>query len=308
MIAVADRDPAQLKRVTDSWPHVEGTTDYRKLLNRDDIDAFVVATPTRTHFAIVKDCLEAGKHVLCEKPLTITEQESKALVELAALKQRVLMTGHIFLFNPGILKLAEMLALGEIGEVRYFYSKRTNLGPFRNDVNAAFDLASHDISIMNFLIGDVPVAVNAVGQSYLQADVEDVVFITLTYPNKIFAHIHVSWLDPKKVREITVVGSEKMATWNDLATLGPVTVFSKNVNTGHDLLDYGQFQLAVREGEIRIPYVKNEQPLRVQAEHFLDCILKNSECISDGISGLQVARVLSAIDVSLKNGGQLIPL
>jgi len=218
----SDTDEGRLRQMQSMFPGILTYTDYHNILKDDEIDAVIVATPTATHFTIVRDALKNKKDVLCEKPMTINVAESKELVELSKEMNLILMVGHVFLFNKGIQKLRELIADGVLGRIHYLYCTRTNLGPIREDVNAVFDLASHDIYICSYLLNSYPVKLIAKGEDFLQTGVEDVAFISLSYPKKILANIHVSWLDPKKVRQITVVGDLKMAVWNDMNPAEPI--------------------------------------------------------------------------------------
>ena len=210
------------------------------------------------------------------------------------------MVGHVFLFNPGIVELKKLIDAKEIGDIHYLHAQRTNLGPVRQDVNAVYDLASHDLSIFNFLLNSKPKVLSATGKCYLQKTVEDVAFISLEYPGNILAHIHVSWLDPKKVRQITVVGRKKMMTWDDLSLSGPVEIYSKHVEPDPFYSDFGQFNLLVKEGEVRIPYVKNIEPLKLQADHFVECILNRKKPLADAENALQVVQTLEEVQTLLK--------
>lgn len=300
--AVADPDANRLQSVGQMYPQVRLLNDYRALLELD-LDVIVVATPTRTHYTIAKEAIERGKHVLVEKPLCRTVTEGEDLVRVARERGVVLMVGQVFLFHNGILKLKEFLEFGDLGKIYYIGSTRTNLGPIRQDVNAVYDLASHDIAIFNFLLGARPHEVSAVGEAFLQKGIEDIAFISLRYPNDVLARVHASWLDPRKVREITIVGDKKMVTWDDLAVLGTVQVFDKGVVRDAYYEDYGHFQLLAREGDITIPRIKFEEPLKNQARYFLRAIQKGKVDVSDGESGLDVVRTLEAIQHSLKERG-----
>src|SRR5262245_4017651 len=293
--AIADPDPRRLQSARQSHPAVRRLADHRELLAQDSVDAVVVAAPTRMHYQIARDALEAGKHVLVEKPLCLTTLEGEELVRLARQRDVVLMVGQVFLFHNGLLKVKELLDAGEPGKLYYIGSTRTNLGPIRQDVNAVYDLASHDVSIFNWLLGSRPLTVSAVGEAFLQEGIEDIAFISLRYPNDVLARIHASWLDPKKVREITIVGASKMITWDDLAPLGTVQVFDKSVVRDTYYADYGHFQLLAREGDITIPRVQLEEPLRKQARCFLSAIRNGRAEVSDGESGLEVVRTIEAI-------------
>ena len=300
VVAFADTSEKRLAAVGEIFPHVRRFKDHRALLADAGVDAVVVVTPTRTHFAIVSDALSAGKHVLCEKPLCTGPQEGEQLVALAKSKGLMLMVGHVFLFNPGILKVKELVDAGEVGEVRSLSAIRTNLGPVRSDVNAAWDLASHDIAIFNWLLGSEPVEVQAMGAAFLQPGIEDVVNIAMKYPGNVLASIQCSWLDPKKVRQITLVGSKRMITWDDLALSNPVAVYEKAVETNREVGDYGEFlRLSMLDGDVRLPKVKPEEPLRVQAQAFIAAMCNGRATVSDGAFGLGVVRTLERVQRDL---------
>jgi predicted dehydrogenase len=302
VVAVADLRAERLARIKAQAPGVRTFEDAGEMLEAAAPDAVVVSTPTTTHYAVVRQALEAGKHVLSEKPLCSTVEQADEVVRLADEHGLRLMVGHVFLFNRGILKLKEMIDAGEFGRLYYLFSRRTNLGPIRSDVNAVADLASHDISIYNHLLGAAPLEVSAVGKAFLRPSIQDVSVITLQYPGEVIASIHVSWLDPKKVREMTVVGDKRMAIWDDLATLGPVMLFDKGV-TRREYADFGEFQLLAREGDVTVPRVPREEPLRAQARAFLDGLAAPGRMPSDGRVGADVVRVLAAIDQSMAAGG-----
>ncbi|MGQ9896271.1 MAG: Gfo/Idh/MocA family protein [Acidobacteriota bacterium] len=303
VVAAADISRSNLERVERAYPALALFEDYRRMLAETDIHAVVISTPTNTHYAIVRDALLADKHVLVEKPLCRTTEEGEELVALAAERNRLLMVGHVFLFNRGILKLKEYLQFGDLGQIYTMVSTRTNLGPIRKDVNAVYDLASHDIAIFDFLTDTTPVEVSASGAAYLQSGVEDLAFITLRYPNDVLAHVHVSWLNPRKVREITVVGNKKMLVWDDLAAIGPLCIYDKGVIREPYYEDYGQFQLLAREGDISIPRIPLEEPLKAQTRYFLDSLRRGHLTVSDGKSGLAVVRTIEAIQASLTQRG-----
>jgi len=308
VVAAADLQESRLRALAPSHPQTAFVRDPGAVFERKDVDAVVIATPTQTHFRLTRAALAAGKDVLCEKPLTLAATDSRRLVAMARSRRRILMVGHVFLFNPGILWLKNYLDSGGVGRILYVHATRTNLGPIRSDVNAAFDLASHDISIVNFLLGSLPLAVNATGQSYLSPHVEDVAFLSLIYPGEILTNLHVSWLDPKKVREITVVGEKRMIVWNDLSAEGPITVYDKGVIREPYYSDYGEFNLRVRQGEITIPHVKQYEPVRAQAAHFVQCLKERCAPRSDGEGGLAVVRVLEAVNRSLAASGRRVAL
>jgi len=298
--ACADPDPERIDTLRESWPGVRPYADHRQMLREAELDAVAVATPTQLHYAIVKDALLAGRHVLCEKPLCVEVNEAVELVELARRRRLILMVGHVFLFNPGIVRLKKLVQAGEAGRLYYLRALRTNLGPVRCDVNSVFDLATHDISIFNYLLDAVPESVSAVGGRFIQPSLEDVASISLHYPNNVLAHILVSWLDPKKLREIVVVGDKRMLTWDDLAPIGPIMIYDKGLDCPPAYADYGQFQLLMREGDIMIPRVKLEEPLKKQNQFFLQCIRKARLPMNDGAFAVNVVRVLRAVTESLR--------
>ena len=309
VVAVADVDQERVGRIRTRFPHVRGETDYRRVLDDPAIDAVVVATPTGSHHAIIRDALPAGKHVLCEKPLCLTVADGEELVALAGQHQRVLMVGHVFLFNPGILKLKELVDAGELGSLYYLSANRVNLGPVRSDVNAAHDLASHDISIFNWLLGSTPHTVSATGASYLQTGFEDVVMVTLKYPWGVMAHIQASWLDPKKVRHITVVGDQRMLTWNDLDLATPIAIYDKGVDVREGFRDFREFlRVSLRDGDVRLPKVASGEPLEIQDRAFVGAVIRGEASRSDGAFGLDVVRVLEAVDTSLRLGGSPVSI
>lgn len=304
----ADVDKNRLKAIKDLYPHVATTADYKDILKSKDIDAVCVASPTATHYEFAKEALEQGKHVLCEKPLSLEPEECRKLKELAGKKKKVLMVGHVFLFNTGVNKLKEYLKAGELGRIYYAYSIRTNLGPFRYDVNALWDLAPHDISIFNYLFDSSPVTVSARGQKSLGTKLEDLGFVTLEYPENIMVNVHVSWIDPRKVRQITIVGDKKMVVWDDLDNMGPVKLFDKHVEKMEKYYaTYGEFKLLTREGDMTIPKILPSEPLKNQAKYFLDCIENNAQPeLADAGKARDVVKTLCAVQESISKKGACV--
>lgn len=301
---LSDERLSAMKRL---YPNIKTTKNYKDILS-SDVDAVCIASPTNTHFLITKEALEANKHVLCEKPLTLKPEESLILKDLAQKRKKVLMVGHIFLFNPGIIWMKKYIASGELGDIYSAYAIRTNLGPFRYDVNAMWDLAPHDISILNYLFDRSPINVSARGQKCLGNSMEDLAFATLEYPNNLLANVHVSWLDPKKVRQITIVGSKRMLVWDDLDNIGPIKVYDKHVEKTSTFYEtYGEFQLLSREGSITIPQIGMGEPLKAQAQYFLNCIEKNEPpVLADAQKGFDVVKTLCAIEESMKQNGACV--
>ncbi len=267
-------------------------------------DAIVIATPTETHYSLSKAALLAGKHVLVEKPLAARLDQAQDLVAIARRERRLLAVGHVFLFNNGIRAVKSLIDRGELGSIRYIFSSRTNLGPFRSDVNALWDLGSHDVSIFNYWLGAEPIQVTACGTSYLNPNVEDVVVANFAYPNQVQACVHASWLNPQKVREITVVGERQMVVWNDMDLNEPVRIYHKSVDVerGPGYADsFGAFRMLVRSGDVVIPKIDAAQPLDAECQHFLDCIEGKSQPINDGEVGLRVVAALEAAQNSMRN-------
>jgi predicted dehydrogenase len=308
VVGVADAREERLKAAAEQFEGIGTSPTHRDLIARYDLNAVVVATPTSTHAPIIRDALDAGLHVLCEKPVCSTVEDARDIASRADKSGLIVMVGHVFLFNSGIRKLRELIEKSELGTVRYLTARRTNLGPIRDDVNAAWDLASHDISIMSYLLNAHPLQVSAVGQGYLDRPLQDVAFLTLTYPDGVLANVHVSWLDPVKVREITAVGTTKMVVWNDLSSTGPIHIFDKGVVRGRRYSDFGDFQLLARQGDVTIPHVPMEEPLRAQARHFVNALGIGSNGVSDVRFGLGVVKVLAAADQSMLQGGVPVPV
>jgi predicted dehydrogenase len=264
----------------------------------------VVATPATTHHAIVRQCLEAGKHILSEKPLTINIEHAEELLQLADESGKVLMVGHTFLYNSGIRKMKELIDQEDFGALYYLHATRTNLGPIREDVNVVWDLASHDVSIFNYLLGAQPTHVSAVGSQLLGNSHHDVAFITLTYPGGVIGNIHVSWADPNKVREVVVVGSTKRIVFDDTNNMERIRVFEKGVAPSpQEAASFGEYHLLIRDGDIISPRLVTSEPLKNQGLHFVECIREGKKPLSDGANGRDVVRVMVAIDQSLNERG-----
>lgn len=303
VVRICDASDARLHAAQKFLRGVAVTKNSGEVTQAADVDAVVVATPTGTHYELVKAALASGKDVLCEKPLARTAAECRELAGLAAARSRVLMVGHVFLYNAGVLHLKADLDRGELGRVYYMDAVRTNLGPVRSDVGAIYDLASHDISIFNFLLGAPPLEVSATGQSVLQQGVEDVGFLTLRYPGNVVCHAHTSWLNPRKVRQLTIVGDHKMAVWDDMNNLEPIRYYDKGVVADH-YSSFGEFHMILRDGQITIPKVKMSEPLQRQDTEFLDCVRTRRQPAADALLGASVVRVMEAAMESLRNHGR----
>jgi len=298
-----DKDETRLRKIGEAHPQVPLTLRYEELLQDEELDALAIATPAIQHYPMAKAALEAGKHILVEKPLATEKAEAQELIELAKARSRVLMVGHLLLYHPGVKKLKQIIQAGELGELYYIYSTRVNLGQVRREENALLSFAPHDISVILYLLDSHPVEVSAIGKDYLQEGVEDVVFLTLRFPSGALAHCHVSWLDPHKIRKFTVVGSKKMAVFDDMESAEKIRVYDKGVDYRPHFSSFGEF-LSLRSGDIYIPRVEMREPLQIECQHFLDCIERGERPLSDGQSGLAVLEVIDAARRSLKERGR----
>lgn len=277
------------------------------ILDDPALDAVVVATPARTHYALAHAALSAGKHILVEKPLTMDIEEGERLVALAKQAGLTLMVGHVFEYNPAVAYIKQMIDSGDLGDLFYLYSRRVNLGRLQSDVNALWSIAPHDISIALHLMERMPEAVRCQGASCLNGVVEDVVFLTMFFPDNILCHVHASWLDPSKTREMTVVGSRKMVVYDDVSAEGKLRVYDKGAFRKGDVT-YGDFQYKLHSGDILIPRLDMREPLQVECAHFIDCIRTGNTPLTDGENGLRVLRVLAAGEHSLHNDGEKVHL
>jgi predicted dehydrogenase len=304
VVAVCDLSQNRLQEVKQRFPEVEVTSELDHALQLDGVEAAVVCTQAKTHYDIAWRCLAAGKHVLIEKPITTTAVEAEALIRLAKSKSLILMVGHTFLYNSGVRKVKEYINQAQAGQLYYLYARRTNLGPIRQDVNAMWDLAPHDISIFNYLLDRTPEWVSAVGVRALGNQHEDVGFVSLGYPNGLVGHIHVSWADPNKVREVVIVGSKKRIVFDDLNALERVKIYEKGVTPASpEAASFGEFQFTVRDGDIFSPRVEVSEPLKNQCLHFLECVTQDKQPFTDGQTGIAVVQVMQAIDRSLQHQG-----
>jgi len=301
----ADSSAVRLAQMQRRFPGLRGVADYRAVLDDPAVDAVVVATPTRTHYQIASDALRAGKHVLVEKPMCATVAEAEALAKLAERAGRVVMVGHVFVFNSGIIKLKEMITSGELGGIQYLDAVRTNLGPVRGDVNALFDLGTHDISIFNYLLDAAPVSVSAQGRCITQKKIEDVCFATFHYPGQALAHLHVSWLNPRKVRTITAVGSQKMAHWDDISHEDTLRLYDKGLAEPPYYNSFGEFQYALRSADVHLPAVRRSEPLLDQARAFAAWVLDGVRSGAGAKEGISVVRTLEAASRSMQSGGAM---
>lgn len=303
-----DLDEEKLGRIKNLYPHIEVTKSYQKILDDPELDAVAIATPVHTHFALAKKALEAGKHILVEKPLAQSAGEARELVNLAHMKDRVLMVGHTFLYTAAVRKLKELIDSHELGNILYISSQRRNLGLFQEDINVVWDLAPHDVSVILYLLDEAidkkECDIIATGQSHFISGNEDVAFITLNFCQKIAVNLHLSWLDPLKIRNMTVIGSKKMVVYDDIEALEKIKIYDKGVLGPDPHEGFGEFHLSYRYGDITIPRLRQEEPLKVELSHFLDCITNGKKPLSDGENGYQVVKIVEKINDSLKNGGR----
>ena len=315
---LCDLDTESLTRVAGQYPESKLTSDYSSVLKDSEIDAVVIATPVQTHFELAKSALQAGKHVMVEKPLAQRSEQCRELISLSEDSGLTLMTGHVFIFNAAVRKVKEYIESGELGEIYYIYSQRLNLGRLRQDVNALWNFAPHDLSILCYWLDSKPHQVMARGYSYIQPGIEDVVFMTMDFPGGVGTHIHISWLDPQKVRRMTVVGSKKMVVYDDVSPNARIAVYDSGVTkkqiggatglpeNGLSLGRYesfGEFQLLLRAGDVLIPKLNFVEPLKLECEHFIECIRTGEQPITDGYDGLRVVELLEVAQRSLGQNG-----
>jgi predicted dehydrogenase len=305
---VIDRDPSRREAVALRYPDIRVSDDAAPAIGDPSVDGVVVATPTSTHFDLARRALEAGRHVLVEKPMADNVRDAETLCEIAERCGRILMVGHIFVFNAASQQAKRYLVDGDLGRIYYISMTRTNLGPIRVDVNAAWDLASHDIALASYWLDSEPESVSAMGRDWINPGVEDAIFATLRYPDDVLVHLHASWLHPRKTRDITVVGEKRMLTFDDVSLTEPLRIYDKQVSEErrHPAFvdSFATFRMVVREGDISVPKVPASQPLRNECDHFLDCIESGDVPITDGREGLAVVRTLDAISRSIKDRGR----
>ena len=308
VVWIIDRDAARLADVQARFPDVQVSEEPARAFSDPAVDAVVVATPTSTHFTLAQQALQHSKHVLVEKPLTTKVKQGLGLLELATSQQLVLMVGHVFVYNPGIRKVKEYLDAGHLGKMYYVSMVRTNLGPIRLDVNAAWDLAAHDLSIVNYWLEAEPLSVSAIGGTWINDGIEDAVFATLTYPQGVLVNLHASWLNARKARDITVVGERRMLTFDDMDLNEPLRIYDKqvtDVRTRPTYVDsFASFRASVRKGDITVPKVPLGEPLAAQCAHFLECIVSGKQPFSGGREGIAVVRALEAMQRSIRARGR----
>jgi predicted dehydrogenase len=304
---VCDLDEKKLAQIRAQVPQAKLTRDFDEVLRDDEVRAVVIATTAPSHYKLCKQALEAGKDVYVEKPFVLDIAHAKELNALAKSRGLVLMVGHLLEYHPVVNHLKGMVERKELGDVLYIYSQRVNLGTVRGDENAMWNFAPHDVSVILYLLGKEPTDVSARGQSYLQKGIEDVVFMTMNFNNSAMAHVHVSWLDPHKIRRLTIVGSQKMAVFDDLETAEKLRIYDKGARVNTEYSNFAEY-VGLRFGDIIVPYIKSVEPLQLECRHFLECVQKRQQPRSDGEDGLRVLKVLDAAQRSLADNGAPIPL
>ena len=296
--AVVDLSKERRNFVSSHYPNIQTTDDIEAIINDSDIDGIVIATPVSTHFDLTMKSLHAGKHILVEKPMATKTDQVREISQLARKKELVAMVGHTFLFNSAVRYVKSIIESGELGDIRYIYSQRLNLGRIRDDVDALWNLAPHDISIIQYWLNEPePIKIDKIGMDYVQKGIDDIIFMNITYPNNIMAHIHVSWLDPHKIRKMTVVGSKKMVVYDDIAE-NKVMIYDKGIDRIAVLGEQMDFDNPVtfsfnhRSGEVFIPVIDWVEPLKIEIDHFLKCIQNNIPCITGPEHAEKVVRIL----------------
>lgn len=308
MKLMCDLDPQRLKHLKSLYPEIEGEMDYDHMLNGAGLDAVVIATSVRFHYQMAKASLLAGKHTFIEKPMASSVEECEELNDIARRNGLTLMVGHTFLYSAPVQKIKELVASGEIGDIQYISSRRLNLGLFQKDINVAWDLAPHDLSIVLHIMGDRPLSVNCWGNAHIKPGIEDVTSMSVNFPGERFATIQSSWLDPRKVRDMTIVGTKKMIVYDDVEPLEKIKVYDARVSTPPHYDTYAEFHYSYHYGDRYIPYLQQVEPLKVETQHFLDCINHGKVPISSGEKGLEVVQILEASTASLRRNGISIPV
>jgi len=310
VVKVSDLDEGRLKLVGERHSEIAATTDCEDIFTDSQIKAVVICTPAATHFELAKRALDSGKHVFVEKPLATTVDHCEQLGVLAQKSGLVLFVGHVFVYNAGIQAAREIIRSKDFGKIYYIQVNRTNFGPIRTDVNCLWDLAPHDISILRYWFDKNPEKVSAVGGKYLNKGIDDTVFSTYTYSDGIVANIHVSWLSPKKIREIVVIGEKKMLIWDDIDLSKPLTIYNKSASLETSALvdTFDGFRATILEGDTIIPSVRLNEPLFAECEAFLNAIIDPSSCISGPVEGRQVVEALVATEKSINMGGEEVKI
>ena len=301
--AVCDANEARLKHVKGLYPSVTCIIDFNKFLVDFDLDAVVIATPVKSHFPLAKASLLAGKHTFIEKPMASSSAECEELINLAQARNLTLLVDHTFLYSAAVRKIVEIVEAGDIGDIRYINSRRLNLGLFQRDINVAWDLAPHDISIILHILGEFPVSVNCQGNAHVTPNIEDVTNMSLMFRHKRFATIQSSWLEPRKIREMTIVGSRRMIVYDDLQTHEKIKVYDVRVERPPHYDTFAEFQYSYHYGDSYIPHLHQEEPLKAVCQHFLECVETGVTPITSGRCGYEMVKILEAASASIKANG-----
>ncbi|MGA2555934.1 MAG: Gfo/Idh/MocA family oxidoreductase [Verrucomicrobiota bacterium] len=307
LTTMCDISADRLEHLKGLYPEVKAEMNYQRMLSDGSVDAVAVATSVKMHFPMAKAALEAGKHTLIEKPMAASVEQCQELIQIAQHHGLVLMVGHTFLYSPAVRKIKEIVDRGDLGQIRYICSRRLNLGLFQKDINVAWDLAPHDISIILHLLGEFPESVNCSGSAHVTPGIEDVTSMCLRFGHDRSAIIHSSWLDPRKVREMTIVGSKRMVVYDDVAQQEKIRIFDARVERPPHYDTFAEFHYAYHYGDTYAPYLKQEEPLKSECQHFIDCIRESKIPLSSGIRGLELVKILEACTASLHQGGSRIP-
>jgi predicted dehydrogenase len=308
MKVMCDLSQDRLKHLHSVYPEVEGETRFEQLVKDPDLDAIVVATAVKFHFPMAKASLLAGKHTLIEKPLAASSAECEELIEIARKQGLVLMVGHTFLYSAPVRKIKEIVDRGDVGEIRYISARRLNLGLFQKDINVAWDLAPHDISIIQYIMQEKPFCINCRGAAHITPGIEDVTSMSLQFTKDRSAIIHSSWLDPRKIRDMTIVGSKRMIVYDDVAPQEKIKIYDVRVDRPPHYDTFAEFQYAYHYGDMYSPYIKQDEPLKTECQHFLSCIRDKVTPLTSGTKGLEVVQILEASSESLKKDGAPIDL
>jgi len=303
-----DLDSQRLNRAKARSPAIEVTTNYEDVLKKRSINAIAVATPVHTHYKLAKAALEAGKHILIEKPMSLRVEHAEELVELAQRRGLTLMVDHVFVYSPPVVKMKEILDSGRLGKLFYIDSVRINLGLFQNDVNVVWDLAPHDLSIVDYLVGRLPRSVSAFGSVHADHDIEDVAYLNLDFGEGLMANFHVNWLSPVKVRHMIIGGSEQSLIYNDIDTSEKIKVYNRGIDVVTTTEQRRQVLISYRSGDVWSPKLSNEEPLARMSAHFIQCIKEGKEPITDGHAGVRVVKILEAAQRSIKAQGRRVVL
>lgn len=306
---VCDINENRLERIRLRYPHITATTNYKNILKDNDIQVVAIATPVHSHYNLAKDALEAGKHLLIEKPFTSKVKEAEELVELANKKNLMLFVDHTFIYTGAVKKIKEVISSGGVGDIYYFDSVRVNLGLFQSDINVIWDLAPHDVAIMDYLLTEKPKSVVATGASHTHSKIEDIAYVSINFKNNLIAHFHLNWMSPVKIRRIILGGNKKMIVFDDLDPADKVKIYDKGITLAKtNKKTVYQNRIQYRIGDMYAPNIDNTEALKIMVDHLADCLLNKKTPITDGESGLRVVRILEAAEKSMKKGGIKISL